>query len=80
MIKLTTPGQHGIRDLGKTLAQCKQQRLRSGHVKHRRIVREKLLFKNSRVGRTDGLSQRVAHGTFEPGVVLHRDQVRMILS
>ena len=44
------------------------------------IVREKLLFENPGVVRTDGLSQRVAHGTFEARIVLYGNQVGMILS
>ena len=71
--------QHGVSYKRENLTQCQEQRLSSRHVKRRRIAREELPFKDRGLVRADCLAERVGHGTLEPSIIFHGDQVRVVL-
>jgi len=60
---------------GKLSRNARSSALGARHLKRRRITREKLLFQNLGIVRSDGLAQRTRHGAFETGVIFHRDEV-----
>ena len=78
--RVSAAGQHRIRDKRKRVTQGKEQRLRSRHLERRGIAREKLLFEDAGLVRAHRLAKRIGHGAFEASVILHRNQVRMVLS
>jgi len=72
--------QDGVSYKRENLTQCQEQRLRSRHVKRRRIAREDLPFKDRGLDRANYLVERFGHSTLEASIIFHRDQVRVVLS
>ncbi|HEY3745770.1 MAG TPA: hypothetical protein VGL17_05975, partial [Gemmatimonadaceae bacterium] len=44
------------------------------------MAREQLFFEDAGLVCTHGLAERIRHGTFEPSVIFHWDEVRVVLT